>query len=405
MMVCSSWARGGEAPSVPGEILVRFQSGTSHAAVDSINAANNGVIVGTFAGDRYLYLVRQTKNNQEAANSYNQEPRVAFAEPNYLFDFSARPNDPLYSQQFAYQRISAEPAWDVTIGDPTVVLADTDTGVDFNHPDMTNIWLNLGEICDNGIDDDMNGYVDDCFGWDFSTGTPSGWDTNGHGSDTAGIMAATGNNGIGVTGVMWTASIMVLKIGNGSFPISLAIQAIDYAWANGARIINASWGGSVYVQALKDAIDRAANAGVLFVTSAGNGGTNNDVFPVYPANYTSPNIISVASTSSLDRLWTGSPEPSNYGPTTVHLGAPGANILNLTTVARGSYGRWYGTSMASPHVAGVAGLIWSYNPGLSYADVKAIILGSVDPLDTLQTTTITGGRLNAAAALQLTPPP
>lgn len=222
------------------------------------------------------------------------------------------------------------------------------------------------------------------YGWDFSTGTPIGQDINGHGSNTAGIMAAVGNNGIGVTGVMWSAQIMILKMGNGSFPVSISIQAIDYAWRNGARIINARWGGPVYVQRLKDAIDRAGAGGVLFVTAAGNNGTDNDVMPFYPSSYTSPNLITVASTSSLDRLWSSQPEPSNYGRNSVHLGAPGANILN--TFRFGGHARFYGTSMAAPHVAGVAGLIWSYNPGLSYADVKAIILGSVDPLDTLQNT-------------------
>src|SRR6266851_5393819 len=220
---------------------------------------------------------------------------------------------------------------------------------------------------------------------------------------TPGIMGAVGNNGIGVTGVMWNAQIMILKMGNGSFPLTAIIPAIDYAWQNGARIINASLGGRGTSTSMRDAIQRANDAGVLFVAAAGNNGTNNDVIHFYPSDYDVPNIISVANTTQLDLLRTASPEPSNWGPNTVHLGAPGTNIVS--TYPGGRYVAFVGTSQAAPHVAATAGLILSVNPNLSVSDVKGIILNSVDPIPALQDKVITGGRLNAGAALQITPPP
>src|SRR5262249_37040196 len=241
---------------------------------------------------------------------------------------------------------------------------DNDTGVDLNHPDLVgNLLIALS----------------------FIGGSPQ--DTNSHGTHTAGTIAAVGNNGLGVAGVMGTANLMALKICNNTCSLSGAVDAIDYGIQNGAWLSNNSWGGGAFSQALRDAIARADQAGVLFVTAAGNNNSNNDSVPFYPCNYGAglsglQNVICVASTTS---SFTRS-SFSNYGLNTVHLGAPGSSILSTVP---GGYGSKSGTSMASPHVAGVAGLIWSFNPYLSHYDVKNIILSTVRPLGSLPV--ISGG--------------
>jgi subtilisin family serine protease len=397
------------APSVPGQLIVRFKDGLSKSLIDSVNQ-----VVGTNANlvtpaDPQLYVVNlpQGMDNAAGMSIYSKLSDVLYVEPNFLYEQVAVPNDPLYPQLWGLRKISGPDAWDITTGDPSIVIADTDTGADYNHEDLSdNVWVNQGEICNNGIDDDNNGYIDDCIGWNFFNNNNDPIDVTslggGHGSNTAGIMGAVGNNGIGVTGVMWNAQIMLLKMGNGTFPSTAVVPAIDYAWYNGARIINASWGSRGYSQSIFDAIQRANDAGVLFVAAAGNNGTNNDVIPFYPANFNIPNIISVANTTQFDLLRTGS-VPSNWGPNTVHLAAPGTDILS--TYPGNRYVAYVGTSQAAPHVAATAGLILSINPFLGPPDVKNIILSSVDPIPSLADKVITGGRLNASAALQITPSP
>lgn len=394
-----------EAPSVPGQLIVRFKAGVSRNAVEAVNQTLGGNANPVTPADPQLYAIDlpQWMDNVEGLNTFNGLASVEYAEENFIYQPVAIPNDPLFPQLYGLNRISAPAAWDITTGDPSIVIADTDTGADYNHVDLgANVWVNQGEICDNGIDDDGNGYVDDCIGWNFFNDNNNPIDTAGHGTNTAGIMGAVGNNGIGVTGVMWNAQIMLLKMGNGSFPVTAVVPAIDYAWQNGARVINASWGGRGFSTAIQSAVQRAADAGVLFVAAAGNNGTDNDVIPFYPANYEIPNIISVANTNQFDSLRTGS-TPSNWGANTVHLAAPGTNILS--TYPGNRYVAYVGTSQAAPHVAATAGLVLSVNPFLLYSDVKDIILNSVDPIPSLQDKLITGGRLNANAALQLTPLP
>lgn len=398
------------APAVEGQLIVRFKDGISKQAIDSVNQFMGGAARPLTSADSQLFVIDlpQGMDNASALNIYGNLGSVQYAEENFIYQPVAFPDDPLYPQLWGLPKISAPDAWDITTGDPSVVIADTDTGADYNHVDLAaNVWINTGEICDNGIDDDNNGYIDDCIGWNFFNGNNDPIDQTslggGHGTNTAGIMGAVGNNGIGVTGVMWNAQIMILKMGNGSFPLTAIIPAIDYAWQNGARIINASWGGRGTSTSMRDAIQRANDAGVLFVAAAGNNGTNNDVTHFYPSDYDVPNIISVANTTQLDLLRTANPEPSNWGPNTVHLGAPGTNIIS--TYPGGRYVAFVGTSQAAPHVAATAGLILSVNPNLSVADVKDIILSSVDPIAALQDKVITGGRLNAGAAVQNTPLP
>ncbi len=390
-----------EAPAVPGQLVVRFKNGISKSSIDGVLQLMGSSATPVTPADPQVYLVELPPgmDNVAGLSLYNRFAEVDVVEENFIYEAVAEPDDPLYYLLWGLPRISAPAAWDITTGDRLVVIADTDTGAQYDHVDLAaNVWLNTGEICDNGIDDDQNGYVDDCVGWNFFNQNPYPTDSNGHGTNTAGIMGAVGNNAIGVTGVMWDAQIMILKMGNGSFPESAIVPAIDYAWQNGAQIINASWGGPVPSVMIRAAIQRANDAGVLFVTAAGNNGTNNDVIPFYPANYDIPNIISVANTTSADVL-RGPPIPSNWGPNTVHLAAPGTNIYS--TYPGNRYVAYVGTSQAAPHVAGVAGLIWSVNPALTFDEVKTIILNSVDPIAALSDRVITGGRLNADAAVNM----
>src|SRR5262249_48554046 len=274
------------APSVPGQLIVRYKAGMSTSAIQALNQTLGANATSVTPADPQLFVIDlpQGMDNVSGLNAFNALSSVEYAEPNFIYNPVAIPHDPLFSQLYGLTRISAPAAWDITTGDPSIVIADTDTGADYNHVDLAaNVWVNQGEICDNGIDDDGNGYVDDCIGWNFFNNDNNPVDTAGHGSNTAGIMGAVGNNGIGVTGVMWNAQIMVLKMGNGSFPSTAIIPAIDYAWQNGARVINASWGSTGFSSSIRSAIERAGDAGVLFVAAAGNNGSNNDVIPFYPA--------------------------------------------------------------------------------------------------------------------------
>ncbi len=298
--------------------------------------------------------------------------------------------------------IDAPEAWLLQTGAPDVVVAVIDTGVDYDHEDLAdNMWVNSGEIPENGLDDDGNGYVDDIHGWDWVSNDRDPDDDHDHGSHVAGTIAGVGDNGIGVTGVVWNTQIMALKFldSSGSGFLSDAIFAIDYATANGARVTNNSWGGGGFSQAMFDSIQAAGEANVLFVAAAGNSSNDNDASSTYPATYDLPGIISVAATTRLDEraFFT------NYGATTVDLGAPGADIFS--TKKQGTYGYFSGTSMAAPHVTGAVAMILGKNPLLTAAQVKAILLDSVDPIPALDGRTLTGGRLNLRRALDQAAPP
>ena len=215
------------------------------------------------------------------------------------------------------------------------MIAVIDTGVAYEHPDLLgNTWVNQDEIPDNGVDDDQNGYVDDLHGWDFvnDDNNPSDYSSSGHGTHVAGTIAATGDNGTGITGVMWRAQIMALQVLNfdGTTTSSFSIvNAIDYAINNGARIINMSLGGGGFSTSDYSIIELANEKGILVIAAAGNGGEdgigdNNDYTPSYPASYDLPNIISVAATDSRDVISSF----SNYGPVSVDIAAPGSTVYS-----------------------------------------------------------------------------
>lgn len=338
---------------------------------------------------------------------------IEYAEPVYQVHLEATPDDPRFGELWGMQNegqtggtydadIDAPEAWDVTVGSGSTIVAVIDTGVDYNHEDLAgNMWVNAGEIPNDGLDNDGNGFVDDVHGYDFVNNDGNPLDDQGHGTHVAGTIAAVGNNGIGVTGVNWNAQIMALKFLNaqGSGDTDDAIRALNYAVANGATISNNSWGFTDgFSQALYDAIRAARGADHVFVAAAGNGnflgfGVNNDATPFYPASYDLENIISVAAVDKND----AKPLFSNYGATTVDLAAPGVDILS--TVRNNGYGLNTGTSMASPHVAGAVALVRDLHPDWGYAQVVNQVLQSVDPVNSMEGITTTGGRLNVAAAV------
>ena len=331
-----------EAPYVPGEILVKFKIGTRAEDVGRLHAELRTSKKRELHNLRLQHLkLPEQMSVAEAVRRYQQDPNVEYAEPNFIVQaLATTPSDTLFHLLWGLDNpddadIDAPEAWDITTGSDNIVIAVIDSGLAYNHPDFaTNVWTNNAEL--NGtalVDDDGNGYVDDFYGWDFIDDDGYPLDLNGHGTHVAGTIAAQGDNAAGVTGVMWDAKIMPVRfLGlTGSGSTFRAIAAIKYAYDKGARIINNSWGGGGYSQALKDTIEQYA-ADALFIFSAGNTNRDNDTSPLYPASYNSPNIISVAATDSLDEL----AYFSNYGSATVDLGAPGANIYS--TIPQFIYG-------------------------------------------------------------------
>jgi thermitase len=399
---------------VAGEMIVKLADGADESDLERVNERNDAETEETLPGDLALVDLPRDLTVEEAVETYEDSPSIEYAEPDYLLRPAATPNDPDFSSLYGLNNtgqtggtpdadIDAPEAWDVTTGDPNLVVAVIDSGVDVNHPDLReNIWTNPGEIPDNGIDDDRNGYVDDVNGWDFFNNDNSVYDpvdVDDHGTHVAGTIAAKGDNALGVVGVNWQAKIMPLKfIGPNTGRTTDAVKALDYALNKGVKISNNSWGGSNHSQSLRDAIARADAAGHLFVAAAGNGGLDRigddtDAAPFYPASYDLPNIVSVAATNSRDELSSF----SNFGATSVDLAAPGVSIRS--TMPGGGYGTMSGTSMASPHVAGVAALLGSVRPGLSSSELKSSVLVSVDAKPNLAGKLASGGRLNAAGAL------
>jgi len=338
------------------------------------------------------------------------DPEVSAVEEDRIVQHCATPNDPSYPSLYGMTKIDAPRAWNFGTGatNGSVIVAVIDTGIHWSHPDLlANMWTNTAELNGQaGADDDGNGFVDDIYGYNFfdNLGNPYySAAEDDHGTHVAGTIGGVGNNGVGVAGVNWSVAIMALKfLGPSGGYDSDAIRAIDYAIAKGATLSNNSWGGAGFNQALFDAIGRAEAAGQLYVAAAGNSNKNNDSSsPFYPASYTNPNIISVAATDANDNRATF----SNYGATSVDLGAPGVSIFSTTP--NNTYSSFSGTSMASPHVAGAAALLKSQNPTWTHGQVRQRILDTVDPISALAGVTVTGGRLDlgSAADTGASPPP
>jgi RHS repeat-associated protein len=332
------------------------------------------------------------------------QPSVEWVEPNYLISRAdITPNDARFGEQWALGNgngqsgggIAAPLSWKRTTGSIGTVIAVIDSGVDFTHPDLTgNQWTNRDERA-NHRDDDHDGYTDDFNGWDWVADGNRIRDEQGHGTSVAGIIAAEGNNAVGTTGVMWRAGLMSLRVldATGTGDLADAVEAIDYAVAHGARVINLSWGLEAQSQALHDAIERASFRGVLVVCSAGNNGRNLDGQPYYPASFNLPNIIAVGATDSGDNLTSW----SNWGATSVTVAAPGTDIL--TTRRGGDYHAVTGTSAAAPLVTGIAGLLRTAHPYLNAAETRASIVSGTRQVAGLSGKVAAGGVTDAAASL------
>jgi subtilisin family serine protease len=331
----------GFAEYIPGEVIVKFKSDTTAYKINTLHKKIGSLKKMEFKGTRIHQMrLPDGVSVEEAVEYYKSDPDVEYAEPNYIVRIDSVPDDTYFNNLWGLHNtgqsggtadadIDAPEAWNLTTGSTEVIIAVVDTGVAYDHPDLAgNIWNNAGETsCSDGIDNDGNGYIDDCKGWDFVGNDNDPADYNGHGTHVAGTIAAHGNNSNGITGVMWQAKIMPLRfLGiSGSGTTADAVSAILYANAKGAHVINNSWGGSGYSQALKDAID-ASNA--VVVCAAGNSSSNNDTSSFYPAGYESANVISVAATDSRDNLASF----SNFGKTSVDLAAPGLNIYSTIPV-------------------------------------------------------------------------
>jgi uncharacterized repeat protein (TIGR01451 family) len=441
---------------VPGHVLVRFRPGAAAAgatasrksaparvAAISTEGREIPLTVENFGGSDVVEGLRLARVAPEdtlaAVEALRKRSDVLYAEPDYIRRKDATPNDTRYAEQWALKNtgqsggtagadIHAEAAWDTTTGSRQVVVAVLDEGVDIDHPDLKdNIWTNPAEVAGNGTDDDGDGFADDVHGWDFvhndnvvfgdTAGTyppPSDYkgDVDDHGTHVAGTIGATGNNGQGVAGVNWQVSILPVKVlGPNGGATSDIIAGYDYVkklrdlWdqsggTKGAnvRVTNNSYGGVEHSQAEQDAIHALAASQILFVAAAGNDTQDNDRFQHFPANYDEPNVISVAATDRFDTI----AHFSDYGARTVHMAAPGEEVLSTTPF--GTYSVFSGTSMAAPHVAGAAALLCAANPNISLARLRAALLYSGDTLPSLSPTIIppgvmTGRRLNLAAAL------
>jgi len=383
-------------------LLVRFKPSAPVAARANVRAAVGVRQLRKFGLVPGLELVEAPKGDVAAhVRALRNNPNVLYVEPDYVLKPTGDPNDPSYANLWGLKNsnnfdIDAPEAWDLTTGNPDTIIAVLDTGVAIDHPDLQgNLWKNAGEIAGNGIDDDQNGYVDDVNGWDFFDGDNDPSDTHGHGTHVAGTIGAVGDNGIGVTGVNWSCKIMPLRfLGPDGGYTSDAILALEYAVKMGAKVSNHSYGGDGYTQAMFDAIQNAGTANHMVVAAAGNANVDTDVTPHYPSGYVLSNVLSVGA---LDRNGNRA-SFSNYGYYTVDLFAPGVGILS--TVPGGGYASFNGTSMASPHVAGVVGLLYGRNPSLTIDQARHAIRASARPLASLTNLCATNGLLNIPVAIE-----
>lgn len=421
--------QAGPPEFVAGELLVQFKEG--------ITATGRGRALGRVGGQvseeiltgamrsrgRRVGVTRIKVNGDlsRAIAALQADPDVEFAEPNWIYQHQATSNDTYFTNGSLWGMYGASTspanlygtgaatAWAAgKTGSNSVYIGIIDEGYMYTHEDLApNAGVNPGEVEGDGIDNDGNGLVDDVYGWDFAGNNNTVFDgvADDHGTHVAGTIGAVGGNGKGVAGVVWNVKMLSAKfLGSRGGTTANAIKAVDYFTnlkGKGLNIVatNNSWGGGGFSQALKDAIDRANTAGILFIAAAGNSGTNNDATASYPSGYTSSNIIAVASITSTGALSSF----SQYGATTVDIGAPGSAIWS--TVPRqtrkngpvtSGYASYNGTSMATPHVSGAAALYASLNPGASAAQIKTAIMSSAASTPSLAGKVVTGGRLNVA---------
>lgn len=397
-------------------VLVRFKAGVSEDRIESIVSRLNDEVEDRIESVSGLDVIEDEDGKDVASvlAQYRELPEVEYADEIYTIHADGLspilPNDPRFAEQWALANngqnggtkgadISAQLAWATTKGSDKVIVAVLDSGVDYTHPDLAmNIWTRPENI--KAYEDSNLGEIDDVRGYNAVDNDNDPMDENGHGTHCAGIIGAEGGNNEGITGVNWNVKIMPLKFmdASGSGTTKDAIEAINYvidrkhAGVN-VRIISASWGSTQKSRALEDVISKAKDAGILFVAASGNSSEDTDRTPHYPSSYNLSNIISVAALDNNDRLTSF----SNYGAKSVHIAAPGKDILS--TWLEHDFREASGTSMATPVVAGVAALVLSKNPNMSVDELRKLLLSSVDKLPGLKGKVVSGGRINAAKAL------
>ncbi|MDP2088822.1 MAG: S8 family peptidase [Flavobacteriaceae bacterium] len=419
---------------VPNQVLIKFKDGdksTGRTVENALSLIGGNVIEsintsamrtanarkGSKSGE--LLLVSSKLGTMEAIELLKNLSEIEYAEPNWIYQHFATSDDTYYtngslwgmygdasspSNQFGSQ---AAEAWaNGKTGSNTVYIGIIDEGYMHTHEDLaSNAGTNTGEVPNNGLDDDGNGLIDDVYGWDFDGNNNTVFDgvDDDHGTHVAGTIGGVGGNGKGVAGVVWNVKLLSAKfLGINGGTTANAIKAVDYFTdlkQRGINIVatNNSWGGGGFSQGLYDAIERANLQGILFVAAAGNATNNNDATPSYPASYLNENIIAVASITNTGAISSF----SNYGATSVDIGAPGSGIYSTVPVrSRGKvvsgYASYNGTSMATPHVTGAVALYVSSNPGASVSTVKNAILNSAVPTASLSNKCVTGGRLDVS---------
>jgi hypothetical protein len=421
---------------VPGELLVKFEPNMSDAEVENVAQSYGAVAVERLVHydpnsasplQQWRLISFEIDTNMlQIRDTITREIGVVTSEFNMVRSLHWEPNDTRFDDLWALNNtgqffgtedadINAVEAWDLQRGNRDIVVAVIDTGVDYTHPDLAaNMWRNPGEIEGDGIDNNGK-YGDDVYGYDFGDGDDdpmpesfgsSDYKHYAHGTHVAGTIGAVGDNDRGVVGVSPEVSLMALKVRDSihwKVTSGAIAPAIDYAVEHGANIINISMGATDKTQGYSDleydALSYANSQNVLVVTSAGNDDSDNDVSDQYPANYDLPNIITVAATDNEDKLLRG----SNYGATTVDLGAPGEMIWS--TIPGNEYEQFSGTSMAAPHVAGAAALLLADHPTWTPTEIKTAILNNADKKNSLQGKTVSGGRLNLYNAILNSRPP
>lgn len=408
-----------------GELLVKYRDGASAANLQALNHGLGAQKLETVRagnskkGELALLELPAGLDVAAAIRAINDDPAVEYAEPNWIYQHQAASNDTYYTNgslwgmygdattpanQYGSQAGESWASGHTSCGN--VIVGVIDEGIYYQHEDLAaNIWTNPYDAAD-GVDNDGNGYIDDVRGWDFdgnSNDINSGGANDDHGTHVSGTIAGVGGNAKGVAGVCWSG----IKLISGKFlgrrggTTANAIKAIDYfndlKTRHGLNIVatNNSWGGGGFSQALQDAIGRANTANILFVAAAGNSAYDNDTTASYPSNYPNANIIAVASITNTGALSSF----SQWGKTTVDLGAPGSGVWSTVPVSSkgsliSSYASYNGTSMATPHVTGAVALYASTRPGVTAADIKTAILTNTVPTASLQNKTVTGGRLN-----------
>jgi subtilisin family serine protease len=385
--------------------VVKFKPGRGGASAQGILQAENLQVMRSLPASGMLQVQVPPGQEAQAIARLSADPNVEFATYNHRVQAFGDPDDPYYGLQWALEQtsnhdIDAPQAWDVSTGAQDVIIAIVDSGIDLSHADLApNLWVNTGEVPGNGNDDDGNGYVDDRYGYDFHNRDADPTDDFGHGTHVAGIAGATGNNGIGISGVNWRARLMALKAldANGNGLTSNVVEAIYYAVNNGARVVNMSLGHPMQGwpcewTEIENAFNYAVGHNVLLVAASGNQYSD---YVHCPAAYDQTIAVGATTRDDLRASY------SNYG-TRLDITAPGGDwSYGIYSTLPGWYGYMYGTSMATPHVAGLAALIWSFAPDLSDNQVRAIIESTADDLGAAGWDQFYGhGRISARRALE-----